>query len=180
MKVHQLADHPIGLDRDLSGASPAQRSVFDAIASGPRGSVPSPFLAMLDAPELTRSIQQVGVTIRFGGSIEASHRELAILATAGAIGCRYEWNYHAPIARSCGTPEAVIQETIANAGTVLDRPWRTIIDVARGVTLNHRLDDDLLDQAVSLFGRAGATELIAIAGYYSLLANFIIIGGHDV
>ncbi|MFD2498300.1 hypothetical protein ACFSTI_04780 [Rhizorhabdus histidinilytica] len=41
---------PIGLPASLEGATREQRRVAELIASGPRGSVPSPFLAMLDAP----------------------------------------------------------------------------------------------------------------------------------
>lgn len=176
-----MAHHPIGLDRNLTGASPEQREAFDVIARGPRGSVPSPFLAMLDAPGLTDCIQKVGAFIRYESSLSAAHRELAILATAGAVGCNYEWNYHAPIARDVGTPEDAITATLGRRDTRgLQEPWGTIIDLVRQTALEHRTPASMLDRALDAFGRRGATELIAIAGYYSLLANFILIGGHEV
>lgn len=171
---------PIGLSEDLAGANAEQRRVAALIAAGPRGSVPSPFLAMLDAPALAEAIQQVGAVLRFSSTLPDAAREIAILATAGSIGCGYEWNYHAPIARAAGVPEAVIAATLSGAEAVPGDP-----DAAAIIALCHAMaeaaapGDGALREAIERFGRTGASELIAIAGYYRLLAGFIKAGGFD-
>lgn len=175
-----MSNPRIGLDRSLSGATAEQRRVYDLIADGPRGSVPSPFFAMLDAPALAEAIQGVGVAIRFDGNLAETQRELAILATAGAVQCGYEWNYHAPIAERVGVSPLLIALTLAkDIPEAIDPLAATIIRLCRDIVINRRAPDDLIERAIQLFGRSGTTELIAIAGYYGLLASFIILGGHD-
>ncbi|MFC0303155.1 carboxymuconolactone decarboxylase family protein [Rhizorhabdus histidinilytica] len=170
---------PIGLPASLEGATREQRRVAELIASGPRGSVPSPFLAMLDAPPLAEAIQAVGAVLRFSSILPDAEREIAILATAGAVRCGYEWNYHAPIARAAGVAEAVVAATLPDAFGMEDEPAATLIRLCRRVASEGESDPDLLTAAVERFGRAGATEIVAIAGYYRLLAGFIKAGGFD-
>jgi 4-carboxymuconolactone decarboxylase len=176
----KVTNPQIGLDRNLSGATPEQRRVHDQIAEGPRGSVPSPFFAMLDAPDLAAAIQEVGVVIRFKGHLTDAQRELAILATAAAVRCGYEWNYHAPIADKAGVAPPLVAATLADElPHEIDRPSAVIIGLCRRVARDRRAPDELIAEAIGLFGRPGTTELIAISGYYGLLASFIIVGGHD-
>lgn len=180
MREKDVMEPPIGLAADLAGASAEQRRVVDLIASGPRGSVPSPFLAMLDAPDLAEAIQTVGATIRFRSTLPDALREVAILATAGAIPCGYEWNYHAPIAEAAGVPASVIAATRPSArGTTISGPEGTIITLCSELLAQAQASPGTLALAVDQIGRTGATEVIAIAGYYALLANFIRSAGHD-
>ena len=52
---------PIPLDK----MSPAQRSVAEAIMSGPRGGLRGPFNSWLRSPELADRLQKVGEYLRF-------------------------------------------------------------------------------------------------------------------
>ncbi|MBT2187333.1 carboxymuconolactone decarboxylase family protein [Sphingobium nicotianae] len=170
----------IGLSADLAGATEEQRRVVDLIASGPRGSVPSPFLAMLDAPHLARVIQEVGAVIRFGSTLPDAQREIAILATAGAARCGYEWTYHAPAARAAGVPEATIAAAHPDAQAhAPSEPDATIIALCRELIAHNVASPTTLASAIDQIGRTGASECVAIAGYYALLANFIKTAGFD-
>lgn len=167
--------------RDPATLKPDQRIVYDKIANGPRGSVPKPFYAMLDAPILADAIQQVGATLRYHSTLRDDHREVAILSAAGAVGSGYEWGYHAPIAAGLGVPAEVIDATWPEATTLeLAAPWKTIVDLCRALVARRDADQHLLDEAIAQFGRQGATELIAIAGYYPLLATFLKCGRLDL
>jgi len=177
-----MADtHPIGIGRSLEGISAAQRGVYEAIMAGPRGSVPSPFLAMLDVPELADTIQKVGEQIRFAGCLDGADRELAILATAATVGCGYEWHYHAPIAQKAGLELEAIDATRGGIkpGSEGAR-WAVLIRFCESVVRDRNVSDTQLAGIVALVGREGASELIAICGYYALLASFIMIGKHDL
>lgn len=171
---------PIGLSPGLDGATAEQRRVVDLIASGPRGTVPSPFLAMLDAPLLAEAIQNVGAAIRFSSTLPDALREIAILATAGAVRCGYEWNYHAPIARAAGVADDVIAATLPDAPPMAAEELAAIvIALCRALVATGEAGPAELAAAVERLGRTGATELVAIAGYYRLLAGFIKAGGFD-
>ena len=92
----------------LDKMSPAQRSVADAIMSGPRKSVGGPFNAWLRSPELADRLQKVGEYVRFNSSLDKRINQMAILMTAQAWGSQYEWYAHAPLALKAGLDPAII------------------------------------------------------------------------
>ena len=75
----------------LDKMSPAQRTIADAIMSGPRGRMSGPFNAWLRSPELADRLQKVGEYVRFNSSLDKRVNEMAILMTAQAWGSTYEW-----------------------------------------------------------------------------------------
>jgi len=136
---------------------------------------------MLDRPDLADAIQQVGVAIRFNGVLSDAHRELAILATAAAVGCRYEWQYHCPIAAEAGLSHEMIEATAvgippAHEGAL----WADIVRFCRAVARDRQDTDVPVARMIELVGREKTSELIAICGYYALLASYIKIGGHEI
>ncbi len=183
LMAHDTQAHrspPIGLAEDMAGATEDQRRVAALIAAGPRGSVPSPFLAMLDSPALAEAIQAVGATIRYGSTLPDPLRELAILATAVAIDCGYEWNQHAPIALAAGvSPEALQAVREGEGARVLQDPEASVVALCGEIIVNGQASQPSLAKIAGLLGRTAMTEIVAIAGYYPLLANFIKSGGFD-
>lgn len=164
----------------VADMTPAQRGIYDAIAQGPRNGVPFPFLAMLDSPHLAQAIQAVGAAIRFTGELSTALREVATLATAAAFGSGYEWDYHLKIARDAGVPEATI--AMAASGeedAAVDTASSAIIALCRGAVLSRRIDRATLERLVSEIGRAAASEVVAISGYYQMLALFLSAGMLD-
>ena len=83
-----------------------QRRVYDAILSGPRGTVPALFMAFMHNAELADRVQALGALLRYDTSLEPRLSELAILAVARHWSCQYEWHWHAPRPRrrACRTP----------------------------------------------------------------------------
>ena len=60
----------------LEKMTPAQRSVADAIMTGPRKSIGGPFNAWLRSPELADRLQKVGEYLRFDTSLDTRIRSL--------------------------------------------------------------------------------------------------------
>ena len=165
---------PIGA-ADPDRMTPEQRAVHDRIATGPRGGVPRPFLAMLDSPGLADAIQGVGAALRFSGALADDVREIAILATAGAFGSGYEWDYHEPIARRAGVSDAVIAAARTGDVTALTdaEVAAAVITVCHRAVRDNRVEREVLAQVAARLGRVAATEVVAIAGYYPMLALFL-------
>ena len=67
---------------DPAKLSADQRKVYDSIASGPRGGVRGPFLALIHVPELTNRIQHLGEYLRYNTSYPPRLSEFAIIVTA--------------------------------------------------------------------------------------------------
>ncbi len=158
---------------------PAQRAAYDLIGSGPRGGVPLPFLAMLDAPGFAEAIQGVGEAIRYKGVLDARLREVAILAAAAAWGSGYEWGYHDAIAAKLGMTAAERQAILDGTGQGLSEAEALCLKYVWGAVLNRSADQELLGGLVAALGREAATEITVIAGYYPLLALFLSAGQLD-
>lgn len=161
--------------------TPAQKAVHAAIASGPRGGVPKPFLAMLDAPELAEAIQGVGAALRFSGALPDGLREVAILSAAAAFGSGYEWNYHEPIARRLGVSDAAIEaaRTGRTDGVEAEPLAAAVVGFCHAAVTRRTASHADLARIGEQLGRSAATEVVAIAGYYPLLALFLTTAGLD-
>src|SRR5881392_2182959 len=92
----------------LDKMSAAQRSVADAIMSGPRRRMRGPFNTWLRSPELADLLQKVGEYVRFNTSLDKRLNEMAICMTAQHWGSQYEWYAHAPLALKAGLDPAVL------------------------------------------------------------------------
>ncbi|MFV0334160.1 MAG: carboxymuconolactone decarboxylase family protein [Tropicimonas sp.] len=163
-----------------SGAmTPEQQAVHDTIASGPRGSVPVPFFAMLDSPVLCEAIQGVGEAIRYRTTMSDRLREIAICAAAAAYGSGYEWNYHDALAVNCGLSPAERASVLDGTGAALPPAEAAIVTYVFAAVRESRADQTMLATMATAFGRTAATEVTAIAGYYPLLALFLNAGQLD-
>lgn len=165
--------------RDPEAMSGNQRAVHDRIASGPRGGVPLPFLAMLDSPVLCEAIQSVGEAIRFRTVMDDRLREIAILSAAAAWGSGYEWDYHDRLAISAGLSPSERQAVLDGSGEALPGDEATIVHYIFNAIRQRRADNQVLARLARAYGREIATEITVIAGYYPLLALFLDAGELD-
>lgn len=157
------------LQRDQMSAR--QREVADIIASGPRGALKGPFLALIHNPELASRVQALGEHLRYGTGLPQTLVEIAILVTARRWSCDYEWAAHARIAREAGLREAVIEPLARRARPPqLEPDEALVLDFADETVWQGGPSDASFDAAVARFGRATTLDLLAVCGYYSMLA----------
>jgi 4-carboxymuconolactone decarboxylase len=155
----------------LEKMSPAQRSVADAIMSGPRKRMSGPFNAWLRSPELADRLQKVGEYVRFNSSLDRRINEMAILMTAQAWGTQYEWYAHAPLAIKAGLDPAIV--AAIGAGRKPDNMkddeaivWEFTTQLRR----DHGVDDAIYARALEKFGEAGIMDLVGVNGYYDVVS----------
>jgi 4-carboxymuconolactone decarboxylase len=158
-------------DIPLDRMTPAQRSVADAIMSGPRGRMSGPFNAWLRSPELADRLQKVGEYVRFHTSLDKRLNEMAIIMTAQYWGSQYEWYAHAPLAIKAGLDPDII--TALGAGRKPDRmrdDEAIVWEFATQLRRDHGVDDAIYARAVEKFGENGVMDLIAVSGYYDVVS----------
>jgi 4-carboxymuconolactone decarboxylase len=155
----------------LEKMSAAQRSIADAIMSGPRKGMNGPFNAWLRSPELADRLQKVGEYVRFNSSLDKRVNEMAILMTAQAWGSQYEWYAHAPLTLKAGLDPAVV--TAIGAGRKPDNMkddeavvWEFTTQLRR----DHGVDDAIYARALEKFGEQGIVDLVAVNGYYDVVS----------
>jgi 4-carboxymuconolactone decarboxylase len=147
-----------------------QHEVFDRIA-GSRGSVEGPFAALLHAPELADRVQSLGAYLRFETELERDLAEAAVLVTARAHGCSYEWETHEPHARAAGVPDGVI-EVLRSSGdaTMLPPRYRPVAEYAQALAASGRVSEEVYRRTASQMGTRRILELTTLVGYYTMLA----------
>ncbi|WP_270937972.1 carboxymuconolactone decarboxylase family protein [Falsiroseomonas oryzae] len=149
----------------------AQRALAAAIAGGPRGGVRGPFLALLHHPALAQRMQALGEHLRFGTGLPPALVEIAVLVTARRWTCQYEWVAHARIAGKAGVPEAIIEAIAAGRRPDPMSPDEALVHgVACAAHATGELPDPLFAAAEARFGRAGILDLLALCGYYAMVA----------
>jgi len=160
---------------DVAEMSERQKEIVENIASGPRGGVRGPFIALLHHPDLANAVQQVGEQLRFKATISPTLIELAILLVSRHWTCQFEWVVHERLARAnTELPDAVIKAI--QAGQIpseLTNEQRIVYDFTVRTLRIGSPANDVYNEAVQCFGRQGVLDLIAICGYYSMLAMLL-------
>ena len=101
-------------------------------------------------------------------------REIAIITTARTFDAEYEWSAHVLIAREVGVAEDVI-DIVANRRPLsgLSEEHAVIVQFTRELLDDHRVSDAVFESVKKRFGDAGAVELTATVGYYSMIASVL-------
>lgn len=166
-----MSRHPV---LDETALNPAQQAVFDAIASGPRGTVVGPLRVWLQSPGLATHAQALGQYARYDSLLPENLSELAILVTARYWSSGFEWAHHAPIAARAGVPEAAIADIAAARRPVFDDAlMQAVFDMAAELHRDKRVSDATYAAAHALLGTAACVDLVGICGYYTLISMTI-------
>jgi len=159
---------PLVAEADMT---PAQRRVFDAMASGQRKSAPiGPLAIAMHRPDLAQTMSDLGLVLRFNSTFEARLREFAILLTGRHWDCQFEWASHEAEARKAGLSETAIETLRHGGSTFAAADEQAIHDYGTELLTNHFATDATYRRAVALFGVAGVVELTGLIGYYGLVA----------
>ena len=149
----------------------AQKNIHDAIASGPRGHVRGPFPVLLHSPQMADHVQKLGSYIRYECRLPDRLRELAVLVTSRFWGAEFEWFAHHELARNAGIPEAAIEAIRTGGVPTFDDPAdEAIYAFCTALHENHQVDDATYKKVQALLGQEVLTDLVAMSGYYTLLA----------
>jgi 4-carboxymuconolactone decarboxylase len=155
----------------IDQASVEQKSVLDHILNGPRGNLNGPFLGWIHSPELADHAQRLGAFCRYKTGLSLRLSELAILVIAARWKSQAEWYIHHPIALAAGVPADVAEAIRKGGQPVFDEADDALIH-AFAIELNEhkRVSDPTYDAAVARFGHVVVINLVALLGYYTLVA----------
>lgn len=156
---------------DPAGLTDPQRDVVDQVRRGRRGTVPANVVAWLPSPELARRAAALGEFVRYETGLPPRWSELAILVVARRWACAYEWAVHVPEAQRAGLEPAVVdavgRDEAAPALVGLDAVVHTF---ARELVTTGRVSSRHYDDAITALGEPVVVDLIALVGYYTLVA----------
>jgi len=160
-----------------------QRSLYDAIAGGPRaqgpqlfqltdeqGCLEGPFNAFLLQPRLGSALQQVGSSVRYETSLDDRCREIAILVVAAHWRSGFEWYAHEAVGRSVGLGDAELAAVREGRHAALAGREAVVARTVAALVTRGDLDDAEYREAAEHVGPAGLFELLTLVGYYATLA----------
>ena len=98
-------------------------------------------------------------------------RELAMLLTAREMDCQFIWNAHAPLGRSWGLGDSLVDNLRDKQPlTSLSPEEKAVVDYGQELFRTRRVSQVVFDAALGRFGEQGLTELTCLMGYYAMLA----------
>ena len=148
-----------------------QKKVHDAIASGPRGHVRGPFPVLLHSPSMADHVQKLGAYIRFESKLPDALRELAVLVTSRFWRAEFEWFAHHNLAREAGVSSDAIEAIRTGRTPRFNDPAQQVVyEFCVALHETHQVDDQLYGRGQELLGQEVLTDLVAMSGYYTMLA----------
>jgi 4-carboxymuconolactone decarboxylase len=166
----------------LEALTPEQKSLSDAIKSGPRAKLASsgaskpgplggPFNVWLRSPGIGNLVQQLGEEIRFRSSLAGKLNELAILVTARHWTSQYEWFAHHKLALEGGLDPAIAEDIAqGRQPSGMDADETLVYEFSRELHEKQGVSDALHARAVARFGERGTVDLITVNGFYVLVS----------
>lgn len=184
-----MAQHAAPSGRRLTPLRPEQlddeqRSVYEAITTGPRATGPvyfpladaagrlhGPFDAMLRSAPVGLALQQLGSALRYGADLPARLREIVILAVAAAEDSAFERYAHEAVGRAVGLSDRELEEIRDGVEVTSADPVETIaLRAARMLASAGDLDDETFTSLLGAIGERQIFEFATVVGYYKLLA----------
>ncbi len=151
--------------------TPAQKAAVDGVMNGPRKHMGGPFSALLRSPELMNRVQKVGEYLRFVCPLEKRLGEFAAIIAARHWSQQFEWWAHYRQAVEAGLKPAIadaVGEGRRPTGMAEDE--EILYDFLTEALKNNGVCDTTYARASQKFGEGGVVDLLAVAGYYGLLA----------
>lgn len=162
-----------------------QQSLYDRIrnsnrASDPRpypitdatGDLVGPFKSLLLSPLIGGAIERLGNALRTPAMLSPRAREISILLVAAHEHCAYEWEIHAHRAALLGIDEGTRERLSELDPTpVTDVAERAVAELTLHLIEHGSTQAQALRPYEQQLSAAAVFEVIALTGYYRLLAD---------
>jgi 4-carboxymuconolactone decarboxylase len=157
-----------------SSLDPQGQELYQELVSH-RGRIDGMYRSLLNHPELTRYVSDLGTFLRFGaGSLPDALRELLILWLAREMGAAYEWVKHEPVARQAGLAPALIEAIRTRRQPLeLDALQHAALTAADCVLQHRSIPQVVQDELTAALGLQGVVELVVLCGFYEMIAGVI-------
>lgn len=151
----------------------AQKKVVRDVAGSARGrfNPDGPTALFLRSPELASRTQAVGEYLRFNSSLPLRLNEFAILITARQWNAQIEWFIHQPLALKAGLAREVADDLAwGKRPAAMKEDEAVIYQFCKELHENKNVSDATFKAMADRFGERGVIDLIALTGYYTMLA----------
>jgi 4-carboxymuconolactone decarboxylase len=157
-----------------SSLSPHGQELYQRLVAK-RGRIDGMYRSLLNHPELTQYVSDLGTFLRFGASaLPDALRELLILWVARELGAAYEWVKHEPVARKAGVSQDVLEAIRTHRDPPgLDGLQQAALAAAQCVLHRRSIPQAVQDELTAALGVEGVVELVVLCGFYEMIAGVI-------
>lgn len=151
--------------------TPGQKAAAEQFEKERGMGIGGPFVPLSRSPEVLRMATHIGKYLRTQSPVPTKLSELATLITARRWSQNFEWYAHEGIAKHAGLKESIIAaigEGRHPEGMADDEA--TVYAFCTETHHNGSVCDATYTKAKGLLGEQGVIDLVAICGYYTLLA----------
>jgi 4-carboxymuconolactone decarboxylase len=133
-----------------------------------------PFNPALLTPALSSAFFEFQVAEQKHTSLSERCREVVILTVGGVWQAPYELYAHSAVGRHVGLSDDAVR-ILADGGLPedLSELETSAHRVARALSVEHRLDEALYQEAVGLFGPDGLMDLVMLVGIYQTVCGIL-------
>ncbi len=146
------------------------KQIYDDLVSR-RGRIDGMYRTLLNDPELTEHVSNLGTYLRFQATLPGDIRECAILYGAHRMNVPYEWEKHQEPAVTAGLGPDVIEAIRQNKP--LPEPYCFAVLAAEHALALESIPEDLQNHIIHLWSVKGLLELVVLAGFYRMIAGII-------
>ncbi|MGO2111081.1 MAG: carboxymuconolactone decarboxylase family protein [Pseudoclavibacter sp.] len=144
----------------------------------PEGGLIGPPNAWLLSPPLARIYEQAGGAMRFALTLTDRCREMALLLHAFHRDSEFELYAHRLAGRAAGLSDDEIEGLASRSEPAFETDAeRATFDVTIALLDRQTLDDDEYSSAVEVLGTRALFELVALVGYYDMIATQLAVFG---
>jgi 4-carboxymuconolactone decarboxylase len=129
---------------------------------------------LLRSPELMSRSQRVGEYLRYSSSLPRRLNEFAILITARQWNAQVEWFAHHPLALEAGlAPEVAADLAQGKRPSGMQDDEASVYQFCKELHATKAVSDATFKALADKFGERGVIDLIALTGYYTMLAMLL-------
>lgn len=148
-----------------------QARVYQEIGGARHGLVRGPFAIWLRNPEIADRANQFGNVLRVGGKLDKRLFELMVLVVARHWSAQYEWFVHEKNAIEAGLAQNVVDAIRTRSAPEFAREDEHVVyDTITELNETRTLSQSAYDRALAVLGLDLLIELIAAAGFYTMVA----------
>jgi 4-carboxymuconolactone decarboxylase len=148
-----------------------QKRVFQEIGGARGGVVRGPFAIWLRNPQLADQANQFGNAFRVTGKLNKRLFELMVLVVARYWSAQYEWFVHERNGLAAGLTQQTVDAIRTRSTPEFAREdERVVYDTITELNETRTLSQPTYDRALAALGLDLLIELIAAAGFYTMVA----------
>jgi 4-carboxymuconolactone decarboxylase len=148
------------------------KQVHDQIVSTRQGGeIRGPFAIWIRNADLAAAANQMGNAVRLNGKLDARLFELIILVVARHWSAQYEWFAHAKDAARVGLDAGIVEAIRTHRIPTFTTPQETVVyELTRELLETRDVSETTYARALDAFGFDLLTEIVTVAGFYTLVA----------